>query len=152
MGLWKMYSKSSGDEKESIMGTHIAGVLPKYFTGCQWGFFGRGKVEHVLRHVWMLIWKVLYGSQRQLLLSWRGSHRFRKLLKYVQCKLMTSIWRFGLHVGNVLIHKWHGTRKYSLLDCGAFVHFPGSLYIQPTFWAVFAVFHTYVNLKWWLSS
>lgn len=39
------------------MGTHIAGVFPKYFAGWQWGCFGIGNVEHVLFHVWTLWWE-----------------------------------------------------------------------------------------------
>lgn len=49
-----MYSKRSSNDKEFIMGTHIAGIFPRYFAGWQQGFFGRGKVEHVLFHVWTL--------------------------------------------------------------------------------------------------
>lgn len=138
-----MYSKNRSDEKEFIMGTHIAGVLPKYCAGCQRGFFGRGKVEHVLCHVWTLIWKVLYGSQKQLPLSWCGSRSFRNSLTYAHCKLPTFIRDFvacwGLTYSQVT---W--SRKVFFFRLWGLCSFSEQR-LQCSI-------HTHVNLKWWLPS
>ena len=82
-----MHSKRRSDEKEFIMGTHIAGVFPKYFAGWEWGFFGRGKVEHV--------WAPWFESSFMVHKSscvWAG---VVAIALKIHLNTANSIWRFG---------------------------------------------------------